>query len=168
MKYLKTFNESILNDIRKENDKSLSDIRKKLGSSTGDKYKFCHECGSKLDRSQKFCGQCGTKQENDKSVEKFTIKGELSLVFKGRAGSYAKTPSITFTSPNKTLDGTKIELSKFDWMELSKKLGIKPYYQDKEKSSVNVSITGTTKNGESPTFQNPIIVDNVEDIKRIN
>jgi hypothetical protein len=168
MKYLKTFNESILNDIRKENDKSLSDIRKKLGSSTGDKYKFCHECGTKLDKNDSFCGECGAEQESDKSVDKFTIKGELSLVYTGSNGAYAKTPFINFSSPNKTLSGTKIKLSKFDWMELSKKLGIKPYYQDEEKSSVNVSITGTTKNGESPTFQNPIIVDNVEDIKRIN
>jgi hypothetical protein len=52
-------------------------------------------------------------------------------------------------------------------MDLSKKLGIKPYYQDKEKSSgVNVSITGTTENGKLPTFKNPIIVDTIEDINK--
>jgi len=174
MRYLKTFNESILDDVRKETDKSrvdtkrlFSKISNKLGVSTGD-HKFCSECGTKLGKNDSFCGECGTEQESDKSVEKFTIEGEISLVYTGSNGSYAKTPFINFSSPNKTLDGTKIELSKSNWMELSKKLGIKPYYQDKEKSKgVNVSITGTTKNGKAPTFENPIIV-NIEDIKKID
>ena len=161
MKYLKTFNES-LDDIRKETDKSLSKIQKQSGE-----HKFCSECGTKLDKNDSFCGECGTEQESDKSVEKFTIKGELSLVYTGSNGTYAKTPFINFSSPNKTLDGTEIELSKSNWMELSKKLGIKPYYKDKEKpEGVNVSITGTTKNGKAPTFENPIIVNSIEDIKK--
>jgi len=165
MKYLKRFNESLLNDIRSKTDKSLSDIHNKLGISKD--HKFCSQCGTKLDRNKKFCSQCGIEQDGHQSANKFTIEGELYLVYTGGNGSYAKTPSLQFSSTNKTLHGTKIELSKFDWMDLSKKLGIKPYYQDKEKSSgVNVSITGTTENGKLPTFKNPIIVDTIEDINK--
>jgi hypothetical protein len=167
MKYLKTFNESLHDDIQARIHQRLDKVNsnlKRVNSNTSDS-KFCYECGTKLDKNDIFCGECGMDQ--NPSPSQFTIDGNLSLIYTGYNGSYAKTPSLVFSSPNKTLDGTRIEL-KDDWMELSKKLGIKPYYQDKERSNgVNVSVTGTTKNGKAPTFQNPIIVDRLEDIKKV-
>lgn len=150
MKHLKTFNESILDDVRKENDKSLSDIQKKIGVSTGD-HKFCPECGIKLDKNDSFCGDCGTEQESDKSIQTFTINGKIEANYPNNQ----KTPSFTLSSINKTLSGTSIQLdrsiNKFD-IPIGKE----------------VSIKGTTKNGKAPTFQNPIIVNSIEDIKKIN
>lgn len=61
MKYLKRFNESILDEIRNRTDKNLSDIKGKIISGN----KFCHECGYKLDKNDTFCGGCGERQEMD-------------------------------------------------------------------------------------------------------
>jgi len=145
MKYLKTFNESILDNIRKENDKSLSDIQKKIGV-----HKFCFECGTKLDKNDSFCGECGSEQESDKSIETFTINGKIEANYPNNQ----KTPSFTLSSINKTLSGTSIQLdrsiNKFD-IPIGKE----------------VSITGTTKNSKNPGFNNPIYVAKKEDVKLI-
>jgi hypothetical protein len=62
MKYLKRFNESILDDVRSEVDKTRSNIDTKLGR------KFCTKCGAKIDT--KFCKECGTEVSgNQQDVE---------------------------------------------------------------------------------------------------
>ena len=148
MKYLKRFNES----------------------SVG-KDKFCHECGEKLERTAAFCGECGEKQHSDNSTNNsgdFTIEGEIHLFYTGSGNDYAKTPIIRLSSPNKTLDSTQIKLENFNWMDLSNKLKLTSYYQGKSKpKGVEVRITGTTPNGQKPSFENPLIVDKVENIEKI-
>lgn len=77
MKYLKRFNESLLDEIRNKTDKNLSDIKGKLISGG----KFCHECGEKLDKSAAFCGECGERQEMDQQPntnEKY-FNGRLTI-----------------------------------------------------------------------------------------
>lgn len=74
MKYLKRFNESLLNDIRSKTDKSLSDIHNKLGISKDNK--FCAQCGTKLDKNDSFCGECGTEQEQQNFEGKLVLKLE--------------------------------------------------------------------------------------------
>lgn len=62
MKYLKKFNEGILDDVRSEVDKTRSNIDTKLGR------KFCKKCGAKIDT--KFCKECGTEvSSNQQDVE---------------------------------------------------------------------------------------------------
>lgn len=128
MKYIKRFNES------------LSDIQSN--------FKFCGECGEKLDKAAYFCGECGTKQEELSSSQKeFTISGKIESSYPNGQ----KTPIFTLSSMNKTLSGTNIifdkGINKFDI----------PVGQE-------VSITGTTEDGLSPKFNNPIIV---SDIKKV-
>ena len=55
MKYLKRFNES-------------SD------------YKFCRECGTKLEKDSAFCGECGEKQESPNANG---IQGILKYIHNG-------------------------------------------------------------------------------------
>ena len=74
MKYLKKFNESLLDDIRSKTDKSLSDIHNKLGISKDNK--FCSECGTKFDKNDSFCGECGTEQEQQNFEGKLVLKLE--------------------------------------------------------------------------------------------
>ena len=74
MKYIKRFNESILDNVRNQTNKALSDVKSKLDSSK----KFCHECGQQLELSSSFCDECGTKQEN--SVTSKTSEIEINDV----------------------------------------------------------------------------------------
>jgi hypothetical protein len=100
-----------------------------------------------------FCGECGEKQDVEEKSNSFTIKGTLEKEFAGDEYSKSKTPVLVLRSENKTVDGTKVSLKGFDWMSISKKIG------------VPVTITGTTENGEAPKFNNPIVVTNANDIK---
>jgi len=145
MKYLKSFKESILNDVR-----SSVDSARNINSSSN---KFCHNCGTKLEMANIFCGECGEKQDVEEKSNSFTIKGTLEKEFAGDEYSKSKTPVLVLRSENKTVDGTKVSLKGFDWMSISKKIG------------VPVTITGTTENGEAPKFNNPIVVTNANDIK---
>jgi len=106
---------------------------------------FCGECGKRTNPSDLFCAECGSKTEN---ASTFTIKGRIEKSFPNGQ----KTPDLTLSSLNKTLSGTPIILNR--------NINIYDLPFDKE-----VSITGTTKNGESPSWKNPIIVDKIEDIK---
>lgn len=141
MKYLKRFNESLLDDIRNKTDKNLSDIKGKVGFS-GKNHKFCHECGEKLEKVATFCSECGEKQEMDN----YTISGTLTK----------KGYDLILRSPAKFLDGTKINLMIRD------KCNDCTLPLNKE-----VKIIGTTKNGEKPGFNNPIIVKSPENISVI-
>ena len=69
MKYLKSFKESILNDVR-----SSVDSARNINSSSN---KFCHNCGTKLEMANIFCGECGEKQDVEEKSNSFTIKGTL-------------------------------------------------------------------------------------------
>ena len=145
MKYLKSFKESILNNVRSSVDSAMN-----INSSSN---KFCHNCGTKLEMANIFCGECGEKQDVEEKSNSFTIKGTLEKEFAGDEYSKSKTPVLVLRSENKTVDGTKVSLKGFDWMSISKKIG------------VPVTITGTTENGEAPKFNNPIVVTNANDIK---
>jgi len=145
MKYLKSFKESILSDVRSSVDSALN-----VNSVSS---KFCHNCGTKLEMTSTFCGECGEKQDGEEKSNSFTIKGTLEKEFAGNEYSRSKTPGLVLRSDNKTLDGTKVSLKGFDWMSISKKIG------------VAVTITGTTENGEAPKFNNPIVVASANDIK---
>ena len=148
MKYLKKFNESILSDVRSSVDSARANIKSSLSGA----HKFCGNCGTKLEMASVFCGDCGEKQEQ---TDSFTIEGTLEKEFAGNEYSKSKTPTLVLRSNNKTLDGTKVSLSGFDWMSISKNIG------------VLVKITGTTANGKAPNFKNPIIVSNANHIKKI-
>ena len=145
MKYLKSFKESILNDVRSSVDSAMN-----INSGSN---KFCHNCGTKLEMVNAFCGECGEKQDGAERSNSFTIEGTLEKEFAGNEYSRSKTPGLVLRSENKTLDGTKVSLKGFDWMSISKKIG------------VPVTITGTTENGEAPKFNNPIVVTSAADIK---
>lgn len=120
---------------------------KKFNENTGN-YKFCAECGTKLDISYAFCGECGTPSENPYSVEKtFTIDGKIETSYPNGQ----KTPNFTISSMNKTLSGTAIIFDK----------SINKYDIPVGKE---VSITGTTKDGLSPKFNNPLIVSDVKNV----
>lgn len=151
MKYLKKFNESILNDVRSSVDSARANIKSSLSGA----QKFCGNCGTKLEMASVFCGECGEKQDEQDQTDSFTIEGTLEKEFAGNEYSKSKTPILVLRSNNKTLDGTKVSLSGFDWMSISKNIG------------VLVKITGTTANGKAPNFNNPIIVSNADDIKKI-
>lgn len=125
MKYIKRFNEAILNDRTN---------------------KFCHECGQKLDTKDAFCHECGTEQ--GESDQTFTIDGIIQTQYPNGQ----KTPNFILMSNNKTLSGTPIQLDKT----------INKYDIPIGKE---VSITGTTKNSESPNFNNAIFVSKKEDIQ---
>jgi len=151
MKYLKSFKESILSDVRSANDKTMAGIKSSLNSTAA--HKFCHNCGTKLEMKDSFCLECGEKLDGEDKLNSFTIEGTLEKEFTGNEYSRSKTPGLVLRSDNKTLDGTKVFLKGFDWMSISKKIG------------VPVTITGTTENGEAPKFNNPIVVSNAADIK---
>ena len=145
MKYLKSFKESILSDVRSSVDSAMN--------ANSVSSKFCHNCGTKLEMASAFCGECGEKQDGEEKSNSFTIEGTLEKEFAGNEYSRSKTPGLVLRSDNKTLDGTKVSLKGFDWMSISKKIG------------VPVKITGTTENGEAPKFNNPIVVASANDIK---
>ena len=119
MKYLKRFNEGILDDVRSEVDKTRSSISSKFGR--------------------------GTEVEDQFNDDSFEVSGELEI----QDGS-SKTPVIKIRSMNKTIDGTSVlsgdvmvwDLTEFDGQE--------------------VTIKGTTKNGEKPSFMNPIRVNEIQ------
>lgn len=146
MKYLKRFNEGILDDVRSEVDKTRSNIDTKLG------HKFCKKCGAKIDT--KFCKECGTEVDGriDDNNE-FEIKGKLEQDLT----SFSKTPVIKIRSMNKTIDGTSV---------LGGEIGIIPdiakYIGNDGFSEKEVTIKGTTKNGEKPSFMNPIMVNEIQ------
>ena len=142
MKYLKRFNESILNDVRSK----VNDSRDKISQLGSQKVKFCGECGNKINMSDIFCDECGAKQ--DESAKTFTINGKIEAQYPNGQ----KTPNFVLSSDNKTLSGTPIQLD-----SIINKNDI-PIGEE-------VSITGTTKNSESPKFNNPIFVSKKEDIK---
>jgi hypothetical protein len=122
MKHLKTFNESIDNNV-----------------------KFCPECGTKLAKVAAFCADCGLKQ--DDNSESFTISGKIETSYPNGQ----KTPNFILSSMNKTISGTVIIFDK----------SINKYDIPVGKE---VNITGTTENGLSPKFDNPIIVHKKEDV----
>jgi hypothetical protein len=117
MKYLKRFNEGILDDVRSEVDKTRSSISSKFGRGT----------------------------EVEDGNDSFEVSGKLEI-----QDGPSKTPVIKIRSMNKTIDGTSVvsgdimvwNLSKFDGQE--------------------VTIKGTTKNGEKPSFMNPIMVNEIQ------
>jgi hypothetical protein len=119
MKYLKRFNEGILDDVRSEVDKTRSSISSKFGRFSNVEDEF-----------------------NDDSFE---VTGKLEI-----QGGSSKTPVIKIRSMNKTIDGTSLlsgdimawDLTKFDGQE--------------------VTIKGTTKNGEKPSFMNPIMFNEIQ------
>lgn len=80
MKYLKKFNESLMDDSS-----------------------FCGECGTQLNTSDVFCGECGTQQDEG-STKSFTISGIIEASYPNGQ----KTPKFTLSSMNKTLSGTNI------------------------------------------------------------
>jgi len=81
------------------------------------------------------------------SDKTFTISGKIIATFPNNQ----KTPTFQLSSLNKTLSGTPILLDKSINI-YSIPLG------------VDVRITGTTQDGNSPKFSNPIYVSKVEDI----
>ena len=121
MKYLRSFNES-------------------------NEFKFCTECGTKLEKTSVFCTECGTKQD----LENFIVTGKIEVSYPNGQ----KTPNFVLSSNNKTLSGTPISfdrsINKYDI----------PVGEE-------VNITGTTENGEEPKFDNPLYVSKKEDIELI-
>jgi len=117
MRYLKKFNEGILDDVRSKVDDARSSIDSKLGRG---------------------------RDIEDKS-NTFEIEGRLEI-----QGGSSKTPVVKVRSMNKTIDGTSVlsgdvmvwDLTKFDGQE--------------------VTIKGTTRNGEKPSFINPIRVNEIQ------
>lgn len=115
MRYLKKFNEGILDDVRSKVDNARSSIDYKLGRDIEDKSNT------------------------------FEIEGRLEI-----QGGSSKTPVVKVRSMNKTIDGTSVlsgdvmvwDLTKFDGQE--------------------VTIKGTTRNGEKPSFMNPIRVNEIQ------
>jgi hypothetical protein len=141
MKYLKRFNESILDDVRSKVDNSISNIKNKFG-----KNKFCRECGTEVD--DKFCRECGTEVDGEiNDNNDFEIKGRLEE----DTNSLSKTPILTIRSMNKTIDGTPVTSGMLSIIpDIAKYIG-------KE-----VTIKGTTKDGEKPSFRNPIMVNEIK------
>ena len=141
MKYIKKFSESLLDDVRKKTDNVVSDIHNKLGKSSD---KYCTQCGKKNEMSVSFCRECGEKfdvSSNDTNTnKKFTIEGKL---VESDNPYGAKTPPLQISSMAKYIDGTKVIYGggKIDIFDLINK---------------QVTITGTTKDGEEPCFNNPI------------
>jgi len=132
MKYIKKFNEGILDNVRKSTNNSMSN-------------KYCHNCGERLELSSAFCSKCGKNQNDEQESNDFKIKGKLE-----KTGSpMSKTPSYILRSMNKTIDGTLVMSGKINTWELSK-------WEDKE-----ITISGSTKDGQSPKFNNPIYINNI-------
>ena len=120
---------------------------KRFNENVGD-HKFCGECGLKLDMDAAYCAECGTPAVNPDSGEKtFTIDGKIETSYPNGQ----KTPNFTISSMNKTLSGTAIIFDK----------SINKYDIPVGKE---VSITGTTKDGLSPKFNNPLIVSDVKNV----
>lgn len=111
--------------------------------------KFCGECGTKLNKIDTFCGECGTKQDSSEN-ETITVDGKIEATYPNGQ----KTPNFILSSNNKTLSGTPINFDK----------SINKYDIPVGKE---VNITGTTKDGKSPRFNNPLYVSKKEDIKSI-
>jgi len=81
------------------------------------------------------------------SSKSFTITGKIEATFPNGQ----KTPNLHLSSPNKTLSGTPIKLDRnINWMLIPKQ--------------VEVTIIGTTKDGNSPKWANPIYVSRIEDV----
>lgn len=58
--YIKTIPSSILSDVRREVDNSVSNLRSGLDKEL---YKYCYNCGEKLEKRAAFCNECGKKQD---------------------------------------------------------------------------------------------------------
>jgi len=111
-------------------------------------HKFCGECGLKLDMNFAYCPECGTPAVSPDSAQKtFTIDGKIETSYP----SGQKTPNFTISSMNKTISGTTVVFDK----------SINKYDVPVGKE---VSITGTTKDGLVPKFNNPIIVSDIKDV----
>jgi hypothetical protein len=120
---------------------------KKFNENIAD-HKFCGECGLKLDMNVAYCPECGTPAVNPDSGQKtFTIDGKIETSYP----SGQKTPNFTISSMNKTISGTTVVFDK----------SINKYDVPVGKE---VSITGTTKDGLVPKFNNPIIVSDIKDV----
>jgi hypothetical protein len=132
MKHIKTFNESILGDVRRSTNSAMSS-------------KYCHNCGERLESSSAFCSECGENQNDGEESNDFEIKGRLEKT----GSSMSKTPSYVLRSMNKTIDGTSVLSGKINTWELSK-------WEGKE-----VTISGSTENGQSPKFNNPIHINSI-------
>jgi hypothetical protein len=111
--------------------------------------KFCGECGTKLNKSDAFCDECGMDQDFSQN-ETITVDGKIEATYPNGQ----KTPSFILSSNNKTLSGTPISFDK----------SINKYDIPVGKE---VKLTGTTKDGKSPKFNNPLYVSKKEDIKLI-
>ena len=116
MKYLKRFNESLLDDIRNKTDKNLSDIHNKLGS--GDKdHKFCGECGTKLNKSDTFCDECGEKQD------------EESMTAAAAGLSHLTPPKIEIENIDFPKDGGSLDIeTNIGYIHLDLEIGTKTPY----------------------------------------
>jgi len=132
MKHLKRFNEGILDDVRKSTNNAMSN-------------KYCHNCGERLESSSAFCSECGENQNDEQVSNDFEIKGRLEKT----GSSMSKTPSYVLRSMNKTIDGTSVLSGKINTWELSK-------WEGKE-----VTISGSTKDRQSPKFNNPIYINSI-------
>ena len=139
MKHIKLFEEfinemspALLDDVRKSTNNSMS-------------YKYCHNCGERLELSSTFCSNCGENQNDEQDSNDFKIKGKLEK----KGSSMSKTPSYILRSMNKTIDGTLVMSGKIKTWELSK-------WENKE-----VTISGSTKDNQSPKFNNPIYINNI-------
>lgn len=113
-------------------------------------HKFCGECGLKLDMDVAYCPECGTPAINPDDTnggKTFTIDGKIEASYPNGQ----KTPNFTISSMNKTLSGTTIVFDK----------NINKYDIPVGKE---VSLTGTTKDGLSPKFNNPLIVSDIKDV----
>jgi len=51
---------SVLSDVRREVDNSVSNLRSGLDKEL---YKYCYNCGEKLEKRAAFCNECGKKQD---------------------------------------------------------------------------------------------------------
>lgn len=104
MKYLKRFNESLNDDIQArihqrldKIDSSLNRVKPQTGG------KFCHECGTKLEKDSAFCGECGQKQE---STNANGIQGILKYILVGEGSksegykAYLELPQYTNKTTN--------------------------------------------------------------------
>ena len=112
MKYLKKFNEGILNDIRKQTNDKLADIHSKLSidKSSG---KFCHECGVELELKSNFCGECGSKQDSPETtivINNITIlKDGGSMNIESNKGNFIVDRKIGTKTPYKITKPSRIK-----------------------------------------------------------
>jgi len=103
--------------------------------------------GTEVDQFTRWTEQEDNIVDFRSSSKSFTITGKIESTFPNGQ----KTPDFHLSSPNKTLSGTPIEFDR----------SINKYSIPRQ---VEVTIIGTTKDGNNPKWNNPIYVSRIEDV----